>query len=511
MNVAPQPTITPTTNPVSASYTIGNPTTTVQLMSALTSSVPVQGLTTGVATPNTGTTTCAFITSSTVSASTPGTVTVNTNFAGLPSGSYSCTIPINGTGTPAGGYPSAPTVPNGLVVNATVIPQPVILVNGSSTPPTMQFVGTTTSQPSPQTVFVSGTTGLVVTATTVSNPSTPWLTAVPVTSANGYTLTITASTTGLSAGTYSGSVTLSGTFAANVVIPVTLTVQGGNGSGGAKTNIGVWRSSAGPFFVEDANGNGTFDGTGPGQDTAFFLSNFTALPGDVAVTGDWNGSGTTKIGFYRPAAGTWYLDFDGNGVFQPGVDKQYQFGGIQASASCPGGDVPVTGDWNGSGTTKIGIFRCGFLWLLDANGNGTFDGPAGGDLQYSYGGVAGDVPVTGDWTGTGTTKIGIFRSGAVGTPGFLWILNQGSGSFIASGATADMVFAYGGIAGDVPVTGDWNGTGRTKIGVFRGGFEWVLNQNGTGSFQASGTGADIVTAFGGIAGDKPITGKWLIH
>jgi hypothetical protein len=27
-------------------------------------------------------------------------------------------------------------------------------------------------------------------------------------------------------------------------------------------------------------------------------------------------------------------------------------------------DIPVTGDWNGNGVTKIGIFRNG-LWYLD--------------------------------------------------------------------------------------------------------------------------------------------------
>ena len=36
------------------------------------------------------------------------------------------------------------------------------------------------------------------------------------------------------------------------------------------------------------------------------------------------------------------------------------------------GAVPVTGDWDGSGTTKIGVFLDG-LWFLDLNGNGAWD------------------------------------------------------------------------------------------------------------------------------------------
>ena len=68
------------------------------------------------------------------------------------------------------------------------------------------------------------------------------------------------------------------------------------------------------------------------------------------------------------------------------------------------GDVPVTGDWNGSGTFKIGVFRNG-QWLLDYNGNGVWDGVAGGDRLYTFG-QAGDKPVVGDWNGNGTSKVG---------------------------------------------------------------------------------------------------------
>src|SRR5271157_741178 len=61
--------------------------------------------------------------------------------------------------------------------------------------------------------------------------------------------------------------------------------------------------------------------------------------------------------------------------------------------------------------SKVGVFRSGFLWLLDANGNEVFDGTGPGlDLVEAFGGIAGDIPITGDWSGTGTTKIGIYRA-----------------------------------------------------------------------------------------------------
>jgi hypothetical protein len=47
------------------------------------------------------------------------------------------------------------------------------------------------------------------------------------------------------------------------------------------------------------------------------------------------------------------------------------------------GDIPVVGDWTGSGTTKVGVFRSG-VWYLDLNDNAQWDGPAV-DRQGSFG------------------------------------------------------------------------------------------------------------------------------
>ena len=53
------------------------------------------------------------------------------------------------------------------------------------------------------------------------------------------------------------------------------------------------------------------------------------------------------------------------------------------------GATPVTGDWDGSGTTKVGVFLDG-LWFLDLNGNGVWDE---GDLWVKLG-KKGDQPVS---------------------------------------------------------------------------------------------------------------------
>jgi len=60
-----------------------------------------------------------------------------------------------------------------------------------------------------------------------------------------------------------------------------------------------------------------------------------------------------------------------------------------------GGDAAITGDWNGDGKDKIGVFRNG-PWYLDYNGNMEWD-PLSGDVSFWLG-TGGDKPVSGRWS-----------------------------------------------------------------------------------------------------------------
>jgi len=254
--------------------------------------------------------------------------------------------------------------------------------------------------------------------------------------------------------------------------------------------VGVFSNGA---WYLDLNTSESWNGT-PTDALRFFGG---GLAGAVPVTGDWAGSGTTKMGVYVMNAlkdvSNWYVDLNGNGVWDgPTVDGLYTFGDGLAGA------VPVTGDWTGNGITRIGVFANGY-WYLDLNGNGLWDGTPTDGL-YTFGaGVAGAVPVTGKWTGTGATKIGVFANG-------YWYLDL-NGNNVWDGTPTDGFYVFGsGLAGAVPVTGDWTGTGTTKIGVFVNG-NWYLDLAGNAAWN--GTSTDGLYSFGGgVPQAVPVIGKW---
>jgi hypothetical protein len=131
--------------------------------------------------------------------------------------------------------------------------------------------------------------------------------------------------------------------------------------------------------------NGDGPGGGPSIDRCYVFGQ----TGDIPVVGDWNNDGFDEIGVFRivNGQGRWYLDLNGNGVWEPGLDAVYtNFG--QA------GDIPVVGKWNGDSLDKIGVFRNG-IWYLDLQGNMTWEGVSV-DRRYLFG-LAEDIPVVGRW------------------------------------------------------------------------------------------------------------------
>src|SRR5262249_9417025 len=150
---------------------------------------------------------------------------------------------------------------------------------------------------------------------------------------------------------------------------------------------------------------------------------------------------------------------NGNGKLDTG--ETFNFG--QA------GDKPIVGDWTGNGITKLGVFRDsgdGFgtgLFIEDTNNNRQLEA---GDLSFKFG-IVTDRIVVGNWNGGADgAKVGVFRDAtAFGSPGAaVFTLDTNNNHGFDAGV--DSVFIFG-LIQDGLVVGDWNGDGKSKVGVYR--------------------------------------------
>ncbi len=154
-------------------------------------------------------------------------------------------------------------------------------------------------------------------------------------------------------------------------------------------------------------------------------------PGDVPLTGDWDGNGTRTPGVFRN--GSWYLR-NSNSTGNGDIALNY---GLPT-------DHPIVGDWNGDGVDTIGIVRDGSWYFRNSNTSGV------ADAVWPFG-DPGDTPVVGDWNGNGTDTFGIVRGG-------VWYIAD----YFDAGV-AEKVFGYG-ESYDVPMVGDWDNDGASTPG-----------------------------------------------
>jgi uncharacterized repeat protein (TIGR02543 family) len=244
--------------------------------------------------------------------------------------------------------------------------------------------------------------------------------------------------------------------------------------------VGIYRNGA---WYLDKNGNGLWNGATVDRYCLF------GQAGDQPVVGDWNGDGYDEIGVRRGSA--WYLDYNGNCRWDGSTtDRYYASFGLAT-------DQPVVGDWNGDGKDGIGVKRGSASWYLDKNDNGLWNGTAT-DLYYASFGLAADQPVVGDWNGDGKDSIGVKRGSAS------WYLDKNDNG-LWNGTATDRYYPRFGLATDQPVVGDWNGDGKDGIGVKRGS-TWYLDKNDNGLWN--GTATDRYYPGFGLATDLPVAGRW---
>ncbi|MGC4005983.1 MAG: SdrD B-like domain-containing protein [Pirellulales bacterium] len=244
----------------------------------------------------------------------------------------------------------------------------------------------------------------------------------------------------------------------------------GDYNGDGITEAGVYIN--GEWFI-DLNNNGKWD-----KDDMWVK---LGTEDDLPVVGDWDGDGKDDVGIYGPA---WPRDPDairrepglpvalnppnGKSKNMPPLPEDAAVGTRSLKRGNTGklrddvidhvfhygtaGDHPIAGDWTGSGSDAIGVFREG-TWNLDVDGNGRFDEH---DIGATFG-QAGDLPVVGDWDGDGVDDLGVYRDGT-------FILDTDGNHKLDD--TDLRVTIAGAKAGGIPVAGDWDGDGRDEVGVY---------------------------------------------
>ncbi|NDJ60645.1 MAG: S8 family serine peptidase [Chloroflexi bacterium] len=185
------------------------------------------------------------------------------------------------------------------------------------------------------------------------------------------------------------------------------------------------------------------------------------------------------IGLYNPANALWLLRDD---LTTGDADRTFLYGGIA-------GGLPLMGDWNNDGIDTPGIYVPDLAYWFLRNSNTTGEG----EIFAIYGGIPGALPIVGDWNGDGVDTIGLYNPANA-----LWLLRDSN-----STGAADITLIYGGINGGLPVVGDWDGSGGDTVGMYVPDLAyWFLRNSNT-----TGTG-EIFAIYGGINGALPVIGVW---
>ncbi len=167
---------------------------------------------------------------------------------------------------------------------------------------------------------------------------------------------------------------------------------------------------------------------------------------DVPVVGDWDNDGFDDFGVVRqeplkPGQTQqylrWYRDTDG--------DAEHE--GEPLVFGLPG-DTPIVGNWDGIGVDDPGVVRTQgtqLVWYFDTSSS-SLNGDAERSLTY---GPAGATPISGDWDGNGTTDVGYVKR--VGSSWEWHIRLQTNGILGFEYPTTTF-----GASSMIPVVGNWN-------------------------------------------------------
>lgn len=267
--------------------------------------------------------------------------------------------------------------------------------------------------------------------------------------------------------------------------------------GDKKTDISIFRTQSGEWWIERSSGGVTAaqfgnasdiivpaDYTGDGKDDIAVFRPLTAewfilrsedgsyysfpfgTTGDIAVPADYDGDGKADAAVFRPSDGKWYV------LRSSDLQVVVVHFGIK-------GDIPVSSDFDADGKADQAVYRpsVGQWWIAKSSG---------GILAYTFGSPT-DIPITGDFTGDGKSDTALWRS----STGEWFILRSEDLSYYS--------FPFGNST-DISVPGDYDGDGKIDAAVFR---------PSSGVWYLLGTSSGFQAKQFGLAIDHPVPSAFL--
>ncbi len=225
--------------------------------------------------------------------------------------------------------------------------------------------------------------------------------------------------------------------------------------GDGKADFSVMRPDNNFWYIKKTNGTFTY------QQFGSFVS-------DEPTPGDYDGDGKADISVFRDNNGTWYRINSSTNTFT----------GVQFGVS---GDTPVARDYDGDGKTDVAVVR---------RTNGVMNWYVLGSMRGFFAaqfGAANDYVAPGDYDGDGKFDFAVQRPGASNdAPANFYVLKTSDNSLLA---------VQWGVSNDLVAPGDYDGDGKTDIAVVREGtslnapINWYIRRSTDGGLTAVSFGA----------------------
>lgn len=227
------------------------------------------------------------------------------------------------------------------------------------------------------------------------------------------------------------------------------------------------------------------------------------------LTGDLNGDGKADV-IAKSRDGRWFAALsNGQGFANPALWMS-GFGDDNSDGGSP--FIAFSGDWNGDGKSDIGVkSRDGRWYIALSNGSGfvaprlALSGFADENLDPGGGGY---TVLVGDWDGDGRSDIGVKSDDG------RWFTASSNGQSFVNGREALSGFGNNGLdpAGNPfrTLVGDWNGDGKADIGVKSRDGRWYIALGDGTRFAGTrlaftGFGNDLTDAGSPFT---PFSGDW---